>query len=801
MSSGSDYDYESVLCAALLHDIGKFYQRGRDERTRHSLYSAAFVEGFKNSFLDADLVKDLVSHHHESQYTPAEERPDAISDSRVRGLAYLVSRADSFSSRERPEDTEGSGVAYQPRAALDTVFSQVDIGRGDPDPTAKRLKYRLAPIFDDSYPHDLGADYQHSLDDYDTHVNRFLGEFRTLFERPYSGMADTMAALIQKYMWCIPSDTTREIKDVSLADHLKTTCALAACFYKYHEAIGWDEKTIKDDSLCKCLLVCGDLSGIQDYIYGVASIGHGGVAKRLRGRSFRISLLAEAVALRLLRGLELPTACKIISAGGNFYILAPNTPKALEYLENARDEVCRWLLDEYTGELALSLVWTELGPDRLKQGKFDEALDEVNGRLAEAKLRKYAALIAEGPQVFDIDYAGKGACPVCDRRPASGSPDDPQPCAECSLDERLGQRLVSAEWVAFSKTASEPSVELFGDWYAGLARDNEELAGLEPFAALRLRPGELAVGLPCGFGMYAGYVPRWANREEFEAVAAKCRDLQEEEPPAVDGQVPKSFSAIAATSTGAHLLGVLRADVDFLGLVFGIGLKGLASLSRIASLSAMLGTFFSVELTRLVSEDFPDCYIAYSGGDDLMVIGPWDQTVELSAQIARRFKDYTAGNPNLSISAGIGTFRHKTPIATSSVLTGEILERSKSAGRDRLTLFQTTITWEQFDEMMTWSRKLAENVPSGFLYRLLGYQASAADYFAGRGGARAALFKPHLAYDIARNLCGDEGQPKIDSELYDRLCTLLGPDSRAAWDMLKAPISWASYAGRKGGES
>lgn len=796
----SDAEYESVLCAALLHDIGKFYQRGRDERARHSLYSAAFVEGFRGSFFDADLVKALVSHHHESHTAQADERPDAISDGRVRGLAYLVSRADSFSSRERPEDTSGSGLSYQPHAALDTVFSQVDIGRGAAPGNPKQFKYALASLFDNPYPKDLGADYQHSPDEYEAHVDRFLGEFRTLFEHPYPGMADTMAALVQKYMWCVPSDTTREIRDVSLADHLKTTCALAACFYKYHESAGWDEKTIKDDSLCKCLLVCGDLSGIQDYIYGVASIGSGGVAKRLRGRSFRISLLAEAVALRLLRALKLPMACKIISAGGNFYILAPNTPEALECLAKGRDEVSRWLLDEHSGELALSLVWTELGGDRLGQGRFDEVLEEVNGWLARAKLRKYAALIAEGPQVFDIDYSGRGACPVCDRRPASGSVGDPQPCEECSLDERLGQRLVSAEWVAFSDQASGLSVGLFGNWYASLARDENELSGLKPFAALRLRPGELAVGLPCGFAMYAGYIPRWANREEFEALAAKCRDLEEEEPPAVDGQVPKSFSAIAAASKGAHLLGVLRADVDFLGMVFGIGLKGRASLSRITSLSAMLSTFFSVELTRLVSEKFPNCYIAYSGGDDLMIIGPWDQTIELSEYIARKFKEFTAGNPNLSISAGIGTFRHRTPIATSSVLTGEILERSKSAGRDRLTLFQTTIRWDQFGEMMKWSGKLAQ-VPRGFLYRMLGYQERAEHYLADKSIARAALFKPHLAYDIARNLCDDEGRPKTDPELHDMLCGLLGPDSSAAWNMLKAPITWASYAGREGGQS
>ncbi len=108
-----------------------------------------------------------------------------------------------------------------------------------------------------------------------------------------------------------------------------------------------------------------------------------------------------------------------------------------------------------------------------------------------------------------------------------------------------------------------------------------------------------------------------------------------------------------------------------------------------------------------------------------MLIGAWDRTIELSKRIADEFKRFTAGNPNITLSAGIGTYKPHVPIATSSVQTGEILDKSKSGGRNRLTIFQTTLAWEDFASVEDWARKLTQGlegesrISKGFLYRLL----------------------------------------------------------------------------------
>ena len=50
------------------------------------------------------------------------------------------------------------------------------------------------------------------------------------------------------------------------------------------------------------MIILGDISGIQSYLFDVAEAG-GGQAQRLRARSFVIQLVAEAAAITVLRAL------------------------------------------------------------------------------------------------------------------------------------------------------------------------------------------------------------------------------------------------------------------------------------------------------------------------------------------------------------------------------------------------------------------------------------------------------------------------------------------------------------------
>lgn len=99
-------EYQTVVLAALLHDIGKFLNRA-DVKRKHPLFSADYVSSdeFKKrigkDWVDFELLKILIQRHHEYTKMPDELLVQKIEDPCTRALAYMVSRADSYSSSER----------------------------------------------------------------------------------------------------------------------------------------------------------------------------------------------------------------------------------------------------------------------------------------------------------------------------------------------------------------------------------------------------------------------------------------------------------------------------------------------------------------------------------------------------------------------------------------------------------------------------------------------------------------------------------------------------------------------------
>lgn len=67
--------------------------------------------------------------------------------------------------------------------------------------------------------------------------------------------------------------------------------------------------------------------------------------------------------------------------------------------------------------------------------------------------------------------------------------------------------------------------------------------------------------------------------------------------------------------------------------------------------------------------------IVYSGGDDVFIVGAWNDIIELSVDLRRKFEQYTQGT--LSISAGIGVYDFSYPIAAIAEETGRMESESK----------------------------------------------------------------------------------------------------------------------------
>lgn len=522
---------------------------------------------------------------------------------------------------------------------------------------------------------------------------------------PISQMTpEALATLLERFMSYVPS---AEAADISLYDQAKVRAAFAVSLYHHLAARevsplapGFSAEVEKLREASVYLFVTGDLSRIQKFLYTIPSKG---ALKSLRGRSFYLELFLEHAADEILAACGVSRNCLLYTGGGHFYLILPHTEKALAVLAAAEKSLNDWLLGLFGTKLSLALAWIPCSAAALGAfgGGCGQVFREVNGRLAEKKLRPYDEVQLHG--LFSPKSAGNRAqegareCAVCHRPAADlrpyGEAGDGEACEVCRGLFALGKAALEADAFLVSE---KPGGEMT---LPGLRGETLYLYGVtaENATSLPVRRRYVKNALPQGAEQAAhlwmgDYTAREAGRVlEFEALAA--------------------YSGGAREEKGIPRLGVLRADVDGLGAAFiaGFSREGgcRGTLARTTALSRQLSLFFkryihgvcAGNLSGLGEEDIAPfslfgrrksekrlLHIVYSGGDDMFLVGAWDDIVEAAVDLRERFRTFT--NDKLSFSAGIGFFKEKCPIAEMARQTGTLEDYAKAnPGKDSVTLF------------------------------------------------------------------------------------------------------------------
>jgi CRISPR-associated protein Csm1 len=177
--------------------------------------------------------------------------------------------------------------------------------------------------------------------------------------------------------------------------------------------------------------------------------------------------------------------------------------------------------------------------------------------------------------------------------------------------------------------------------------------------------------------------------------------------PSDDGSEPASTAALAARSSGLATWGVLRGDVDNVG----IRIQRAQTIEEHIQLSVMYKQFFAGELEVLCSmpEFWRKVTVIYSGGDDFAVYGAWDALIGLAGELERLFhrfaeanlKDF-AGPEGKTVSMALAL----APAVDASLgavfeEAGQRLEAAKSADKDCIWILGRTLEWKQFAESAT----------------------------------------------------------------------------------------------------
>ncbi|MBN1954209.1 MAG: HD domain-containing protein [Anaerolineae bacterium] len=907
-------EYQTLILAGLLHDVGKLLIKAPKEREQARTLSqqatgraraAHWILGedylrrkgigdeLSRLGIDLDLLCFAVRwHHFYYERDAAAQVLKGLGDKKevYRRVSNCTVRADGMSAGERSLEriprSEWQEATARP---LGTIFAGLELGRPREGAAGS---YRPVPLHPRAaFPRQVRAevaedDYRELVEAFSTDLRHALGAAQNWHE-----LEAAAYSLLERYTWAVPSDVLREPPEVSLFDHARTSCAIAAALAlrgqpEFASARPWSPSF---------LLVGGDVSGVQDYIYSVANVGPGGVAKRLRARSFFITALTEVVAHRLRQelvpGYELPIAAQLMAGGGQFVLLAPNLDAVRDNLKRIRREVNRWLWDEFQGDLALvieaeGLTQAQL---RIKGGNAAQALDRLRGRIDAGKQRRLGDLLQDGggwvEEAFkwEVKAYPDGACPSCGRLPARAGeeqPIDARLCPRCHRDRLLSERLVDASYVAYFRG---PALRLAagqqGDWLrrrclslfeGDAARHVVVLKNREDLARIEGVPYQLdgfGYGRPAGEGTalvrhFAGYVPHFRTMGDLAAFCTaerKCVHVRYTEDDTCgilvrpdgsrvgggDFPIVQTFGCLSAAaaewpdgSLGSQLLGVLRADVDHLGKLFTLGLGQTASLSRLATLSRMTDLFFSGWVHHTLErppegKGYDRIYTVYAGGDDLCLVGPWDEIVDFGHHLAAEFARYTAHNPNVTLSAAIAVTKPKYPIASSARLAGRWLEaRAKDRGRNRLHLFGVTVRWRDlppwqdldedlreqwaeveaharllWDDVWPWAELLDEElrcwraagggypVSGAFAHRLLDYAERARRWDEdGEITAEDMLYLAHLAYDLGRNVVKSDA---VSGKTKQELSRLTQLENREVMAGMRLPITYALYRNRE----
>ena len=699
---------ELLHLAALLHDIGKFRMRRPKQSGQHQEHSYEFVNKDFEEFFSpcGEIFKDAIRHHHPSRYPnihPTE-------------LEHLIEKqvivADRLSATERAaEDRTGEHYTRSPLVSIPSRLK----GKG----SKKEYRYALREltITRETIIPDESVEVNQQV--YNTLWETFIDTFgkAAKAQQHYTPtFYQTLVALLHKYTARIPSATAsgagaeRTIPDISLYDHLRTTAAIAACIGReLSETEEVDAQLSRKNPGKKIgMLIKGDISGIQNFLYHILSDG---AARQLRGRSFYLQLLTEAIAHWVLRRFDLPITNLLLASGGHFYILAPYT-EAREKLDALRQKISKTLWELHSGDLSCNLADIPLTTADFSAEKFSGKWKSVSEKVQHRKQKKWSEL--GPPDMFENLF-----------EPYQNTSND------WGFDE-LGTKLREAKYLVAFEVPESPvpekrnwraAMRTFGwDVHICTGTDEKPVVPAEAERSIVYRLGDTE--LLAGVEKYQwDALPVSYDFKVFQQVIPYRYDTNNEERVA-------DYDYLANASDGVQWLGALRMDVDDLGKVFSEKKLENATISRLATLSESLRLFFEGYVPQLCREynkkhDKEILELIYAGGDDLFIVGGWSALPEIAELIRSEFRQFITGD-HVTLSGGIAIEHKKFPLYQFADRSGRAEDAAKGLKKkNAITFLQKPMAWADFEIARDWHRKFLnamhaerDRLPTAFLTRL-----------------------------------------------------------------------------------
>lgn len=687
-----------VIVGALLHDAGKLLYRTGDSRN-HSTLGYEFLKEHK---VENEQILDSVRYHHGNMLAKANIPENS--------LAYIVYVADNISAASDRRKKDEGGFGFDPKIPMESVFNILNGNRKKycyPPMSLKDEKTINMPVskeikFDTHYYNDLKVHLEDALKGIDLADENYIS---------------SLLATLEAYTGYIPSSTaTGELVDISLYDHVKLTAAYASCIYQYlreKEETNYKKACLEEaDKLYDekaFQVLCMDVSGIQNFIYTIHSSG---ALKMLRSRSYYLEILMEHMVDELLSELNLSRANLIFSGGGRATVLIPNTREVCDKINVLRQKWCDWFIDKYGISLYVGVeseACTAHELENHEEGQYAEVFKKLNAKISKGKSHRYTM-----KQIIALNSQSKG--------------EHTRECKVCKSTARLNEE----EHCPLCQKIIDFSNQIVGKDFYVICEDEEGLPlpigkSLHAFTGKELKEG-----------LNQDVVVRSYTKNRYYTGKNVATKLW-----VGDYTTRLTTDQYAAEARGINRIAVLRADVDNLGQTFIAGLdEARKTLSRTASLSRQLSLFFKNYINQILENGTESLLapagarnvtIVYSGGDDLFLVGAWNEIIAAAIDIHNALEQFAIGS--LHISAGIGVFSGKYPLSVCAREVEKLEDKAKkypnsnSPKKNAICLFEadSTYDWDTFtDKVIGEKLKVLDEFFFGqdergmaFLYRML----------------------------------------------------------------------------------
>lgn len=177
---------------------------------------------------------------------------------------------------------------------------------------------------------------------------------------------------------------------------------------------------------------------------------------------------------------------------------------------------------------------------------------------------------------------------------------------------------------------------------------------------------------------------------------------------------PKLFEDIAGKTGKSNKLGILKLDVDDMGDIFRkVKTKEEHKmLSKVFSHFIETEVYNLIQSNRYKNT----IYALLAGGDDCFFIGAWDKIIDFAKDLNKKFTAYWKDNKDINpkFSAGIIIVHQKFPVIRFAELVENALHNAKLAsGKDSVSIFNVVIKWQDWKEIDDVESKLDDFIKGG----------------------------------------------------------------------------------------